>query len=153
MKTGIIIYSSTGNTRKAARQLLEAIEKKGQQATLLEVKASNEKPEMDGKKIHLTEQPDPSGFDRLVFASPVWGFSLSGVMQAYLSALPSLKGKSVSLFVTHRFPLPFLGGNRTIKQMAALCREKGGMVGETSVISWSQNRREDDIARMVQQLA
>lgn len=153
MKTGIIIYSSTGNTRKAARQLLEAIEKKGQQAALLEVKASNEKPEMDVKKIHLTEHPDPSGFDRLVFASPVWGFSLSGVMQAYLSALPSLKGKSVSLFVTHRFPLPFLGGNRAVKQMAALCREKGGTVGETSVISWSQNRREDDIARMVQQLA
>ena len=153
MKTGIIIYSSTGNTRKAARQLLEAIEKKGQQAALLEVKASNEKPEMDVKKIHLTEHPDPSGFDRLVFASPVWGFSLSGVMQAYLSALPSLKGKSVSLFVTHRLPLPFLGGNRAVKQMAALCREKGGTVGETSVISWSQNRREDDIARMVQQLA
>ena len=110
MKTGIIVYSNTGNTLQAARRLQEAMKGKGQEAELLQVRAGNEKPESDVSRVRLTEKPSPEGFDRLVFASPVWGFSLSGVMKAYLAGLPPLAGKKIGLYVTHQFPLPWMGG-------------------------------------------
>ena len=93
MKTGIIVYSQTGNTLQAAQRLQEALRKKGGNAELLQVKCGNENAEVNPSRVRLTETPSPEGFDQLVFASPVWAFSLSGVMKAYLAGLPPLKGK------------------------------------------------------------
>lgn len=152
MKTGIIVYSQTGHTRQAAQQLLDALRAKGSEAELLEVKISNTKPEGDVNRIQFTDKPETGAFDRLVFAAPVWGFSLSAVMKAYLTGLPSLKGKKISLFVTHQLPLPWMGGNNAIRQMKALCEEKGGQVISHAVISWGEKRRERDIAGMLKSL-
>lgn len=153
MKTGIIIYSQTGHTRLAAQKLLEALKKMGQDAELLEVKVSNQKPESNANRIQFTNKPTVDAYDRLVFASPVWGFALSGVMKAYLAGVPSLKGKKVSLFVTHHLPLAWMGGNKAIRQMKALCEAIGGDVVSHAVISWSEKRREHDITEMVKRLA
>ena len=152
MKTGIIIYSQTGHTRQAAQKLLEALRSKGQEAELLEVKVSNAKPETDVNLVKFTDKPEILAFDQLVFAAPVWGFSLSAVMKAYLAGLPSLKGKKISLFVTHQLPLPWMGGSHAIRQMKTLCEEKGGQVGSQAVISWGEKRRERDIAGMLNKL-
>ncbi len=153
MKTGIIVYSNTGNTLQAAKRLQEAMKGKGLEAELLQVRAGNEKPEVDVSRVQLTEKPSPEGFDRLVFASPVWAFSLSGVMKAYLSGLPSLKGRKISLFVTHQLPLPWMGGNAAVRQMKKLCEEKGGTVVSSAVISWNEKRRERDITEMLGKLS
>ena len=37
-------------------------------------------------------------------------------MKAYLTQLPSLKGKKVGCFVTHMFPFAWMGGNSAMKQ-------------------------------------
>jgi hypothetical protein len=76
----------------------------------------------------------------------VYAFSLCPVMQAYLKAVGSLKGKKAGLFVTHHFPKAFLGGNRTIRQMATLCREKGADIGQTAVVNWSGKDRDKQIS-------
>ena len=152
MKTGIIFYSQTGHTKEAAQKLLESLVKKGQMCELLEVKVSNPKPEMDVSKIQLTEKPAVEPYDRLVFASPVWGFSLSGVMKAYLAGLPSLKGKKISLFVTHQLPLPWMGGTAAIGQMRKACEEKGGEVTAKAVICWKEKRRGHDLEEMLKKL-
>lgn len=153
MKTGIIFYSQTGHTRLAAQKLLEALKKKGQDAELLEVKVSNQKPEANASLIHFTNKPEVDVYDRLVFAAQVWGFSLSGVMKAYLAGISSLKGKKISLFVTHHLPLAWMGGNKAIRQMKTLCEVKSGDVVSHAVISWSEKRREHDIIEMVKKLA
>lgn len=153
MKTGIIVYSNTGNTLQAAKRLQEAMQKKGQEAELMQVKVSNDKPEADISRIHLTEKPSAEGYDHLVFASPVWGFSLSGVMKAYLTGLPTLQGRKISLFVTHRLPLPWMGGNNAIRQMKKLCEDKGATITASAVISWNEKRREADIAGMLGKLS
>ena len=153
MKTGIIVYSNTGNTLQAAKRLQEAMKGKGQEAELMQIKVSNEKPETEVSRVQLTEKPSPEGFDHLVFASPVWAFSLSGVMKAYLAGLPSLSGKKISLFVTHQFPLPWMGGNAAVRQMKKLCEGKGGTVGASTVISWNEKRREQDIGEMLAKLS
>jgi len=153
MKTGIIVYSNTGNTRLAAQILKTAMCKKGQDVELLEVNASNPQPETNMSQVKLTSKPAVDAFDKLVFASPVWGFSLAGVMKAYLAGLPSLKGKKISLIVTHRLSLPWMGGNTAIRQMKKLCKEKGGDVVSHAVISWNEKRREHDISDMQKKLA
>ena len=153
MKTGIIIYSQTGHTRQAAQRLGDAMRDKGQECELLEVQVSNPKPESSLDKLEFTVRPSPEGFDRLVFASPVCAFSLCEVMKAYMAGLPSLSGKRISLFVTHHFPLPWMGGSNAIKQMKRLCEEKGGQVESHAVISWNERRREADIAGMIDRLA
>ena len=152
MKTGIIIYSQTGHTRQAALRLQETLKAKGREAELLEVKVSNSQPTTNAGLVQLTNKPEVDGFDQLVFAAPVWGFSLSAVMKAYLAGLPSLKGKKISLFVTHQLPLPFMGGNAAIRQMKNLCEEKGGQVTAHAVISWGEKRRESDISGMLNKL-
>ncbi len=153
MKTAIIVYSQTGNTRQAAQKLLEALRSKGRECELLEVKVSDPKPEMNGSRVRLTQKPATEAYDQLVFASPVWGFSLSGPMKAYLAGLPSLKGKKVRLFVTHRLPLPWMGGSQAIGQMKKLCREKGGEVVAGAVVCWGEKRRERDLSDMLGKLA
>jgi NAD(P)H dehydrogenase (quinone) len=152
MKTGIIIYSQSGHTRQAAQKLLEALRAKGREAELLEVKASNTQPEMNASLVQLTNKPEVEAYDQLVFASPVWGFSLSRVMKVYLEGLPSLKGKKISLFVTHQLPLPWMGGNNAIRQMEKLCEEKGGQVTARAVICWGKKRRERDLSYMLKKL-
>lgn len=152
MKTGIIVYSFTGNTLKSANKLLDAMTKIGQQAELVQIKAGNEKPQMNAAQVTLNYAPSVDGFDRLVFASPVWGFSLCAVMRAYLNSLPTLMGKKVSLLVTYALPLPFLGANRALRQLTGLCKEKGGEVGKSCSVSWSKKRHQSDLTNMVETL-
>lgn len=158
MKTGIIVYSKTGHTLLAGQKLLETLRSRGKDAELLEVKAESDQAgsaqaKKMPEKMLLTVRPSPEAYQELVFASPVWGFSLSGVMKDYLSGLPSLKGKKVRLFVTHQLPLPWMGGNAAIRQMKKLCEDKGGEVVSSAVISWNEKRRERDLADMTGRLA
>lgn len=149
MRTGIIVYSNTGNTLKAAMRLLEALRAKGREAELLQVKTADPHPEKNMGSVQLTDKPSPDSYDRLVFAAPVWAFNLCGVMKAYLAGLGSLKGKQVSLFVTHQLPLPWMGGTKAVRQMKAICEGKGGKVDAQAVICWGEKRRETDIAQML----
>ena len=153
MKTGIIVYSQTGHTLQAARKLMETLRSKGKEAELLEVKAESTDAKTNLSKMLLTARPSPEAYEELVFASPVWGFSLSGVMKDYLAGLPSLKGKKIRLFVTHQLPLPWMGGNAAIRQMKKLCEDKGGEVLSSAVISWNEKRRERDLTEMTGRLA
>ncbi len=153
MKTGIIVYSKTGHTKQAAQKLLDALRSKGEDAELLEVKVSNPAPEKEVNRLQFVNSPKVDVYDKLVFAAPVWAFSLSGVMKAYLAGLSSLKGKAIRLFVTHQFPLPWMGGNAAIRQMQKLCEEKGGKITSHAIISWGEKRREHDLSEMVNKLA
>ena len=153
MKTGIIVYSQTGHTKQAGQMLLDTLRDKGQDGELLEIKVSNPQPEMNVSRVQLTSKPTVDAYDRLVFASPVWDFSLSGVMKAYLIRLPSLKGRKVHLFVTHQLPFSWLGGNNAIRQMKKLCEEKGGHVVSHAVINWGKKHRERDLGKMLEKLA
>lgn len=149
MKTGIIVYSQTGNTLQAAQRLLEAMKSKGQDAELIQIKIGNQKLEMNPKRVQLNYCPAVAGFDHLVFAAPVWAFSMCPVMKTYLDCLPSLSGKKIDCFVTHALPLHWMGGTRALAQMASLCKAKGGEVGGTFPISWTEGHREENINKMI----
>jgi len=143
MKKAIVIYSKTGNTRSVAQKLAQSM-----QSEILEVKAVNDDPNI--LLPELTEKPDVSLFDHLVFASPVHGFSLAKIMDAYLKQLNDLTGKSVDLFITHHFPFAWMGGNRALKQMKKIVESKNGLVGKMTSVNWTSKKREQVIDEMIQ---
>ena len=152
MNVGVIIHSHTGNTLSVGEKLKETISNKGHIVHLQRVRAMNEDPAAAGK-IELSEIPDISGYDTVIFAAPVRAFSLSPVMKTYLSQLPDLSNKKIFCFVTQQLPRPWMGGNRAIKQMIQLITEKGGKVSDQSIVNWSCKDREAQITDILQRFS
>lgn len=141
MKIGIIVHSHTGHTLSVAEKLRDALNA-GENSAVVERIVPLDDDTAKAGKTGLKTAPDTGTYDMLIFGAPVWAFSLSPVMQAYLSQVPSLSGKKTALFVTQAFPVAWLGGNRAVAQMKKLCREKGAEITRTGVISWSEKHRQ-----------
>lgn len=142
MKSAIVLYSKTGNTLSVAKKL-EAVS----DFDLKEVTAMSDDPNI--AKPELVEAPDVLGYDHIVFASPVHGFNLSRIMNAYLNQLPDLTGKTVDLFITHLFPFAWMGGTHTLKQMKKIVEFKNAKVGKMTSINWKSKKREQVIVEMI----
>jgi flavodoxin len=148
MKIGIIVYSKTGNTRSVAEKLKDGLSKAGNEVALEEVTTVGD-PGSEPQKIELKDVPGTEGYDAVVFAAPVWAFSLCNVMKLYLGRVQTLKGKKVGLFVTQSFKKPWLGGNGAVKWMKRACAAKGGAVSKTGVINWKYPKRDEQIDALV----
>jgi len=151
MNVGIMVYSYTGNTLSVALKLQEALTAKGHEATIERIVPVESKPQVKGKTA-LQNAPDVAPYDALVFASPVYGFALAPVMLLYLSQISSLAGKKVACFVTMNFSMKWLGGNRSVRQITAACKEKGADVLKSGIVSWQGKGREAEIAAVVSRL-
>jgi flavodoxin len=142
MKNGIVIYSKTGNTRSVAERLAQ-----GMHSEIFEIRAVSDDPNI--LIPELIVKPDVSAFEHLVFASPVHGFSVSKIMEAYLKQLKDLDGKTVDLFITHHFPFAWMGGNRALKQMKLIIEAKKGIVGKLTSVNWTSKKREQVIEELI----
>ena len=153
MNIKIIVHSKTGNTLSVAEKLRNRLETAGHTVLLEQIQAANES-EIKPESIVLTNSPKTTGFDLLVFGSPVNGGKLSAVMQAYLQQLPSLEGKVIAGFVTEFFPLAGMGGNQSIANMEELLRTKGGKLSASGVVNWMfQGKRNRLIAETIEKIA
>ena len=146
MRKGIVIYSKTGNTLGVAKRLSQKMN-----VEVMEVKVENDDPNILVPK--LTQIPDVTTYDHLVFAAPVHGFNLSKAMNVYLNQLPDLTGKTVDLFITHYFPFAWMGGNRTLKQMNMIVESKHAVVNQMTSINWKSKKREFVINQMIENYA
>jgi flavodoxin len=151
MKVGIIVHSHTGNTLTVAQRLKEKL-LAGEHSVILEQVMAVNEDHSAAVNIELKSIPDLNAYDGLVFGAPVRGLSLSPVMKAYLSQLPSLEGKKIGCYVTQYFPYPWMGGYRAIKQMRKECEAKGGKVFETGIVNWSHKERESRITDVLEKL-
>ncbi len=148
MKIGIIVYSKTGNTRSVAEKVKKALADAGNEVTLEEVTTAGE-PGGTPSQSELKNIPDPSGYEAVIFAAPVWAFSLASVMKLYFSKLGPLGGKKIGVFVTQSLKKPWMGGNKAIRQMKKACEEKTGVVSKTGIINWNNPQREAQIDTLV----
>ncbi len=148
MKIGIIVYSKTGNTRSVAEKLKDGLLKAGNEVTLEEVTTAGD-PESEPNKIELKDVPATQDYEAVVFAAPVWAFTLCSVMKLYFGRIQTLKGQKVGVFVTQSFKKPWLGGNGAVKWMKRACADKGGAVSKTGVINWKNPKRDEQIAALV----
>lgn len=149
MKVGIILHSHTCNTLSVAEKLQERLAAAGHWAQLERVTAVDESPQ--ARKVELKNAPETSPYDMLVFAAPVWAFSLSPVKKLYLGQIPTLQDKAVGCFVTQAFPFSWMGGNRAIRQMVSACEALGGKVFKTGIVNWTRGR-EARIAQLIEDL-
>ncbi len=151
MKIGIIVYSQTGNTYSVAEKLKDKFQAAGHSANVERLTTAG--GETDPNKAKIEKLPDLSGYDALVFAGPVQGFSLSRVMAGYMKQLPALGNKKVAVFVTKSLAFNFTGGNKAIGQLKAEVEAHGGKVGETGIIHCGNKVREQEIANVVDRLS
>lgn len=152
MNIGIVLYSQTGNTYSVSLKLKEKLITAGHFVNMERLKVTGEvRP--GTKDIKFETLPDTELYDALVFGSPVQAFSLSSVMASYLTQIESLQGKKVAFLVTHFFPFPWMGGNRTVGQMKKICKSKGAAVCGAEIVDWSNPSREKRITEVVENLS
>ena len=108
MKICIIYHSETGNTRHVAQHIASAFD-----AQLIEVTDTvsyNRLPrflvlcKMANREEKTVIEPasvDISGFDLVVFGSPVWAFKPTPVIHAAIDGLKGCMGKPAVAFSTH----------------------------------------------------
>ena len=86
MKSLIIYFSLTGNTRKVAHAIHNGINRHAERCDITTF-----------KKADMSRLAD---YDLIVFGSPVWG-GVPPHVTRFINAMPSLKGKHGAVFCTH----------------------------------------------------
>ena len=152
MNIGIIVFSRTGNTLSVAEKIREALAARGHLATVERIMIEGDKPN-NGKPPKIIQSPDPARYDRVYIGAAVEAFSLSAVMKAYLEGLTTLDGKPAGVFVTQHLAKPWMGGNRAIRQLRALCRAKGLNVQADGIVNWTNKARDAQINSVADKFA
>jgi flavodoxin len=145
MKTAIIYYSKTGHTKEVCERMHREVD-----ADLFSIKARSDSPDQD--LVELIDPPRVEGYDRLVIAAPVHGFSLARIMRVYLKGIDDFKGTRIDLFVTQFFPFAKLGAKQALQLMRRMIEKRGGIVSSQTAISWSKKREKsiDDLVNRIQ---
>lgn len=130
MKSIIIYYSFSGNTRKVALVLCEYLSQKGA-TELTELKDSNENGKFFSQAVKALRHTktsisevsfDLSGYDLICCGTPVWAFGPSPAMNTYLDKCFGAEGKEIILFTTYGSGT---GNGRCLNYMQAILAQKG----------------------------
>ncbi len=151
MNVAIPVHSRTGNTRSVADRMQQTLESAGHAVRIIDVRTTGGSGQEPGDTV-FDGVTTLSGYDGIIFGSPVHAFSLAPDMEAFMKVLPPLEGKTVACFVTQAFPFPWMGGTRAVRQMAKLCRARGATVSGTCVVNWGRTCREKLIRRAVEKI-
>ncbi|AWW25179.1 flavodoxin family protein [Acetobacterium carbinolicum] len=151
MKIGIIVFSKTNNTFSVAKRLRDALADKGLEVEIEQVIPEDDAPGVK-PPIVFTNKPDVSPYDVVIFASPVWAFSLAGVMAEYLEQISSLQGKRVFSFVTKQLASKITGGNKANRQIKSAVAVKDGTVEKSFIVSWKNKKREQEIEGLIAEI-
>ena len=130
MKSIIVYYSYSGNTKKVTQILSEFLQQKGQ-VDILELKAQDESDKFFGQAFRAFRHKkaviqslnfDLSTYDFICFGSPVWAFGPAPAINTYLDQCFGLENKEVILFTTYGSGT---GNQRCLNYMQDLLARKG----------------------------
>jgi menaquinone-dependent protoporphyrinogen IX oxidase len=108
MKIGILYYSRTGNTKKAAALIKEKVEEKNHDAELLEICSVKRYGFFGAGRVALKQEPQPitntkfdlKEFDAVLVGSPIWADKPAPFIKTFLQKAENIKGKPAGMFVT-----------------------------------------------------
>ena len=109
MRGAAVFYSFSGNTRRTCLFLKKAISAWGSSLDLIDLKLEKEivpffkqcfEAALHKKPALLETNYDLSGYDFLVFASPVWAFTYAPALRSYLNKAIGLENKTAACFLT-----------------------------------------------------
>jgi len=135
MKIGIIVFSQTENSYSVALKLKDKLVESGHEVEVERVVPVGDVPPR-AKVVEFQNEPEVSGYDAIVFGSPVHAFTLAPAMNAYLEQISSLQDKKIACFVTKGLPFNWTGGNKAIGIMKKISESKGGTVVGTDIVIW-----------------
>lgn len=130
MKTLIIYYSYSGNTKKVAEYLRAYLEQKGR-VDIIELKAQDEANSFFGqcrrafRRARATIEPlncNFSDYDLICFGSPVWAFAPAPAINTCLDQAQNIQGKEIILFTTFGSGT---GNTRCLNYMQKILADKG----------------------------
>lgn len=130
MKSIVIYYSYSGNTKAVAGALVEILSGKGQvdQIELIALDESRSfftqcKRAFSRVRANISETNfDLSGYDLICLGSPVWAFHPAPAMNTYLDQCSGIEGKEIVLFATCGSGA---GKERCLDYMQGLLAQKG----------------------------
>jgi len=109
MKSAVVYYSYSGNTRKVAKTLLGLLAKNGE-AREIELVALDESGNFFKQCLRARKhvrakidnsELDLSGYGLICFGTPVWAFAPVPAMNTYLDNCKGVAGKKIILFTTY----------------------------------------------------
>ena len=136
MKILIAFYSRTGNTEAAAGTMAEALRGSGNEVKVLRIKPKKEMKarqyDKNGKKVELaTKSVDLKPYDLVLVGTPVWNFSPTPIVTAYLRNQRNVKGKKFALFTT----CSALSGTTMLKMSNILSTKGAKVIGSLTIKS------------------
>jgi flavodoxin len=132
MKSVVIYYSYSGNTRKVARVLADGLRQDSECAEI-ELKPADESRSFLAqcrrafKHIRAKLEPvnyDLSGYDIICLGSPVWAFGPAPALNTYLDNCSGISGKNIILFTTYGSGT---GNQRCLNYMQDLLLRRGAV--------------------------
>ena len=130
MKSAVIYYSYSGNTKQVANLLVEHLNSQGE-VNKIELTPLDESKSFLGQCrrafSHARAQVEPvnfdlSGFDLICLGTPVWAFGPAPAMNTYLDNCSGVAGKDVILFSTFGSGT---GNERCLNYMQDILSKKG----------------------------
>ncbi|MFP4267081.1 MAG: flavodoxin family protein [Spirochaetaceae bacterium] len=154
MKTAVVVYSQTGNTKSVVEKLKAKLEAGGHEVEIEEILPKGE-THPGIKNVEFERAPLLKEYEGIVFASPVQAFSLASAMRFYLLQLEdgALEGKKTACLLTKQLPGKWTGGTRAARQIDDLVRSKGSELSHREIIVWSGKKREQKILEALENLA
>ncbi len=125
MKTLVVYYSKSGNTRRVAEEIAKALGADTEELIEVGTKRSGffgflfaGRDGMRGRPSKIEPgKKRPADYDLVVVGSPVWGWNLVPAVRSYLGAV-DLKGKPVAFFCT----MGGTGDKQTLASMRDLAK-------------------------------
>ena len=130
MKSIIIYYSYSGNTKKVAKILADRLREKGEVQSM-ELSCRDELRTFfaQSRAAFFHKQPeilpvnlDLSGYDLVCFGTPVWAFAPAPAINTYLEKCFGLRQKEAILFTTYGSGT---GNTRCLNYMQGILSQKG----------------------------
>jgi len=108
MRIGIIYYSRTGNTKKAAEILKNKLEKNKDNVDLIEVKHTKKPGFFKAGRAAMTQKELPikntdfdlKEYDTILVGSPTWAGKPAPFLRTFFNKAENIKGKKASVFIT-----------------------------------------------------
>ncbi len=147
MKVAVVYYSFTGNTKRASEFIARHLNHKGIQTDVIVLH-----PEKEGSSFfrqgwqafsyqevnlqRLDEIKNLSAYDFIIFASPVWAFTITPALRSYLKRAEGLDSKHTGIILTAGSGL---GVKKALRDAVALVTAKGSTVKFHKVLTGSKS--------------
>jgi menaquinone-dependent protoporphyrinogen IX oxidase len=129
-----VFYSFSGNTEKVCSFLKNELCKKGHSVDIVKLKPEKEETTFINQtnaarrnqisKLKNTEF-NVSPYQLVVFASPVWAFTITPALRSYLEKCEGLQGKNAAAILTCGSAIT---SGRALKELEGKIAAKGGAV-------------------------